>query len=93
MLKDVERTFNKNPLSTLMSELGGIDYLQKKIQTTIEYSLLKPEVFRNYGAEPSVGILLTGPTGIGKTALANAIFNKLIEMFMQQSQQTESVSE
>ena len=65
---------NAKPLS--YSDLGGIDEVLLDIKELIEYPLKHPEVYSWLGVEPPRGVLLHGPPGCGKTALANAIANE-----------------
>jgi len=64
------------PLPISYADLGGVDSVLKDVQELIEYPLKHPEVYSWLGVYPPRGVLLHGPPGCGKTALANAIANE-----------------
>lgn len=64
------------PLPIRYEDLGGVDSVLKDVQELIEYPLKHPEVYSWLGVYPPRGVLLHGPPGCGKTALANAIANE-----------------
>lgn len=63
------------PLPITYADLGGIDNVLEDVRELIEYPLTHPEVYAYLGVSPPRGVLLHGPPGCGKTALANAIAN------------------
>lgn len=67
------------------SDLGGIDDVLADIKELIEYPLKHPEVYAWLGVEPPRGVLLHGPPGCGKTALAHAIANECQVPFLRVS--------
>lgn len=64
------------PRPVTYADLGGIEDVLVDIRELIEYPLKHPEVYGWLGVEPPRGVLLHGPPGCGKTALANAIANE-----------------
>lgn len=65
-----------NPSPIRYADLGGVEAVLEDIKELIEYPLKHPEVYTWLGVEPPRGVLLHGPPGCGKTALANAIANE-----------------
>ncbi|EIE24941.1 AAA-domain-containing protein [Coccomyxa subellipsoidea C-169] len=64
------------PRPVRYADLGGIEAVLSDIKELVEYPLRHPEVYAWLGVEPPRGVLLHGPPGCGKTALANAIANE-----------------
>ena len=64
------------PLPVHYSDLGGVEQVLGDVKELIEYPLKHPEVYSWLGVYPPRGVLLHGPPGCGKTALANAIANE-----------------
>lgn len=55
------------------SAVAGVDSIVKKLKFLILKPLLEPQIFKNIGVKPPRGVLLTGPTGVGKTLIAQAV--------------------
>ena len=68
-----ENTFN---------DLGGLEEQIKLLRESIELPLNQPDAFRDFGINPPKGVLITGPPGTGKTAMAKAIANSTNVTFL-----------
>ncbi|MHA1971556.1 MAG: AAA family ATPase [Candidatus Hodarchaeales archaeon] len=53
-------------------DIGGCKQEVNRLRSLIEYPLRYPEVFKRLNVSTPKGILITGPSGIGKTFLARA---------------------
>jgi transitional endoplasmic reticulum ATPase len=61
----------KSP-STFAS-LGGLDEAKQQLDAVIEHAHMHDDIYEQVGLTPPRGILLVGPSGTGKTALARAL--------------------
>jgi transitional endoplasmic reticulum ATPase len=57
-------------------DVGNLHNEIQEIRTVIEYPLRHPSIFNQLGVRPHSGILLSGPSGYGKTLLARAVANE-----------------
>ncbi len=79
---------NKNMLLTktefTLQDLIGIESIVKQLETCVLNALSqsKKHLFTNLGIQPPKGVLLYGPSGNGKTALAQAIANEVKANFI-----------
>jgi transitional endoplasmic reticulum ATPase len=76
-LKEVEpsatREFFIEKSSSTFSSLAGLDEVKRLLDAVIEHSHMRPEIYDQVGLTPPRGILLVGPSGTGKTAMARAL--------------------
>lgn len=54
-------------------DVGGLDEIKKTMIETVEWPLKYGRLFKHTKTEPPTGILLSGPTGTGKTLVAKAL--------------------
>ena len=76
-LKEVEpsatREFFIEKSTTRFASLGGLSEVKRLLDSVIEHSQLHGEIYEQVGLAPPRGILLVGPSGTGKTAMARAV--------------------
>jgi transitional endoplasmic reticulum ATPase len=76
-LKDVEpsatREFFIEKSETTFASLGGLDEVKRMLDAVVEHSHIHAEIYEKFGLAPPRGILLAGPSGTGKTAMARAL--------------------
>ena len=76
-LKDVEpsatREFFIEKSETAFDSLGGLDEVKRMLDAVVEHSHIHAEIYEKFGLAPPRGILLVGPSGTGKTAMARAL--------------------
>jgi transitional endoplasmic reticulum ATPase len=76
-LKEVEpsatREFLIEKSSTTFASLGGLNETKRLLDGVIEHSHVRDEIYEQVGLAPPRGILLVGPSGTGKTAMARAL--------------------
>ena len=80
-LKEVEpsatREFFIEKSASTFSSLGGLDEVKRLLHAVIEHSHMRDEIYEQVGLAPPRGILLTGPSGTGKTAMARALSGEM----------------
>src|ERR1700722_16443491 len=76
-LKEVEpsatREFFIERSTSIFASLGGLSEQKRLLDAVIEHSQLHDEIYDQVALMPPRGILLAGPTGTGKTAMARAL--------------------
>ncbi len=76
-LKEVEpsatREFFIEKSSSTFASLAGLDEIKRLLDAVIEHSHMRPEIYEQVGLTAPRGILLVGPSGTGKTAMARAL--------------------
>jgi transitional endoplasmic reticulum ATPase len=63
-------------------DIGGLTEEIQQIRTIIEMPLKYPELFHKLGIAPPKGILLYGPSGVGKTLLIKALSQEVNANFI-----------
>jgi transitional endoplasmic reticulum ATPase len=76
-LKEVEpsatREFFIEKSSSTFAALGGLNEVKRLLDAVFEHSHMHDDIYEQVGLAPPRGILLVGPSGTGKTAMARAL--------------------
>ena len=76
-LKEVEpsatREFFIEKGSSTFASLGGLAEVKRLLNAVVEHSHIHDDIYEQVGLAPPRGILLVGPSGTGKTAMARAL--------------------
>jgi transitional endoplasmic reticulum ATPase len=76
-LKEVEpsatREFFIEKSPTTFASIGGLENVKRLLDAVVEHAHMHDEVYEQVGLAPPRGILLVGPSGTGKTAVARAL--------------------
>jgi len=76
-LKEVEpsatREFFIEKSASTFASLGGLSEVKRLLDAVFEHTHMRNDIYEQVGLAPPRGILLTGPSGTGKTAMARAL--------------------
>lgn len=76
-LKEVEpsatREFFIEKSGSTFASLAGLEEVKRVLHSVVEHSHVHDEIYQQVGLTPPRGILLAGPSGTGKTAMARAL--------------------
>jgi len=66
------KLFAKGKQNTTFADVAGVDDAKKELEEVVDF-LKNPAKYRKIGARTPKGVLLFGPSGVGKTLLAKAV--------------------
>jgi cell division protease FtsH len=66
------KLFSKGKQDVKFTDVAGVDEAKKELEELVDF-LKNPKKYRAVGARTPKGVLLFGPSGVGKTLLAKAI--------------------
>ncbi|MBI2869645.1 MAG: CDC48 family AAA ATPase [Chloroflexi bacterium] len=58
------------------ADIGGLGDIRQRLEESVAWPIMYPDLFRQSGVRPPKGILLDGPPGTGKTLVAKALANE-----------------
>lgn len=70
--KSTARLFVKGKQNLSFKDVAGVEEAKKDLEEVVDF-LKHPEKYRKMGARTPKGVLLVGPSGVGKTLLAKAV--------------------
>src|SRR3989337_723427 len=66
------KLFDKGKQSVKFADVAGVDEAKNELEEVVDF-LKKPGKYKAVGARTPKGVLLVGPSGVGKTLLARAV--------------------
>jgi cell division protease FtsH len=70
--KSTAKLFIKGKQNITFKDVAGVEEAKKDLEEVVDF-LKHPEKYRKMGARTPKGVLLVGPSGVGKTLLAKAV--------------------
>jgi cell division protease FtsH len=70
--KSKAKLFIKGKQSTNFKDVAGVEEAKRDLEEIVDF-LKHPDKYKKVGARPPKGVLLVGPSGVGKTLLAKAV--------------------
>ncbi len=70
--KSTAKLFIKGKQNLTFKDVAGVEEAKKDLEEVVDF-LKNPEKYRKMGARTPKGVLLVGPSGVGKTLLAKAV--------------------
>jgi transitional endoplasmic reticulum ATPase len=71
------REFFIEKSTSKFASLGGLNEVKRLLHAVIEHSHMRDEIYKQVGLAPPRGIVLSGPSGTGKTAMARALSGEM----------------
>ncbi len=66
------KRFSKDMSKITFADVAGVDEAKKELEEIVDF-LKHPEKYKKLGARTPKGVILIGPSGVGKTLLAKAV--------------------
>jgi cell division protease FtsH len=70
--KSGAKLFIKGKQNTKFKDVAGVEEAKRDLEEVVDF-LKHPDKYKKVGARPPKGVLLVGPSGVGKTLLAKAV--------------------